>query len=303
VDVQQISNQDSSNYNVNDEQRRRELADFLRTRRERIKPIPGKFVQISRRRTPGLRREEVAELAGVGATWYTWLEQARDIQPSSEVLDRIARALELNPFEVKHLFTLAGKVVPAANTFIREEVPPAVKRMIDETINVPAIVLGERLDLLYWNSEYNYFFSAIPLLQSEAYNWMELIFCNEAARKSLVDWETHARRIIAEFRAAIGDQIGTPWAAELIDRLRTKSPEFADWWKSHDVRERVSLSFEILHPQLGKISFERSVYSPVDLPKIKLVMFTPLTPRVKTLIASPNFKAEVKAFVSEAALL
>lgn len=303
MDAQQISNQDSSNYkhNVNaslmsnDEQRRRELADFLRTRRERLKPTPGKFVQLSRRRTPGLRREEVAELAGVGATWYTWLEQARDIQPSSEVLDRIARALELNPFEVKHLFTLAGKVVPSANTFTREEVPPAVKRMIDETMNVPAIVLGERLDLLYWNGEFNYFLSSIPLLSSESHNWMELIFCNEAVRKNLIDWETHARRIIAEFRAAIGDQIGTPWAVELIDRLRAKSPEFADWWKSHDVRERVSLSFEILHSELGRISFERSVYSPVDLPKIKLVMFTPLTSSVKALIASPDFKTKLRS--------
>ena len=100
-----------SEFNPNRElERRRELADFIRTRREKLKPSAEKVSSMTRRRTPGLRREEVAELAGVGATWYTWLEQSRDIHPSAEVLERVGRALNLNPFEMRHLFTLAGKV-------------------------------------------------------------------------------------------------------------------------------------------------------------------------------------------------
>jgi transcriptional regulator with XRE-family HTH domain len=274
-----ISNQDSSIYK-NDEQRRRELADFLRSRRERLKPNPGKFVQLSRRRTPGLRREEVAELAGVGATWYTWLEQARDIQPSSEVLDRIGKALELNPFELTHLFQLAGKVLPSVLDATHEEVPAAVKRVIDHTLGVPAMVLGERFDLLYWNSEFNYLFGDVTRIPQADRNWMFLLLCDKKIRSSIVDWDTHGKRIMAEFRAAIGDRIGNPWIAELIERMKRESPEFENWWKSHDVRERVSLSFELTHQDLGRVSFERSVYSPVDAPKLRMVVYTPLTPNL-----------------------
>jgi transcriptional regulator with XRE-family HTH domain len=279
-----ISNQDSSIYK-NDEQRRRELADFLRSRRERLKPSPGKFVQISRRRTPGLRREEVAELSGVGATWYTWLEQARDIQPSSEVLDRIGKALELNAFELAHLFQLAGKVLPSALGASHEEVPTAVKSVVDHTLGVPAIVLGERFDLLYWNTEFNYLFGDMSLVPQSDRNWMYLLLCDKKIRGAITDWESHAKRILAEFRAAIGERIGSPWIAELLERMKREIPEFENWWKSHDVRERISLSFEMTHAQLGRISFERSVYSPVDAPKLRMVIYTPLTPGLTDKIA------------------
>jgi transcriptional regulator with XRE-family HTH domain len=282
-----ISNQDSSIYK-NDEQRRRELADFLRSRRERLKPNPGKFVQLSRRRTPGLRREEVAELSGVGATWYTWLEQARDIQPSSEVLDRIGKALELNPFELTHLFQLAGKVLPSILDLSHEEVPEAVKRVIGHSLGVPAMVLGERFDLLHWNAEFSYLFGDMSLVPKADRNWMYLLHCGKNIRDSIIDWEIHGKRIMAEFRAAIGERIGNPWIVELIDRMKHESPEFENWWKSHDVRERVSLSFEMTHAELGRISFERSVYSPVDAPKLRMVIYTPLTPNLTEKIRLKN---------------
>lgn len=262
----------------NDEERRKELADFLRTRRERLKPVPGKVSQLTRRRTPGLRREEVAEIAGVGATWYTWLEQARDIQPSADVLERVGKALELNPFELNHLFALAGRIAPASGVQTLEQVPPSLKRIIDD-LRFPALVVGERLDHLYWNKRY------IELIAPEweeiqgksIRNWLQYIFLEPLVRERLVDWETHSKRIIAEFRASIGEQIGSPWVTELVEQLRSKSPEFAASWKSHDVRERVSLTFEVDHPKLGRLCFERSVYSPVDAPKLKFTLFTPVT--------------------------
>jgi hypothetical protein len=96
-----------------------------------------------------------------------------------------------------------------------------------------------------------------------------------SVRERLVDWESHSKRILAEFRASIGEQVGTPWVVELIDQLRQGSPEFAASWKNHDVRERVSLTFELMHPTMGRLCFERSVYAPVDAPKLKLICFTP----------------------------
>jgi transcriptional regulator with XRE-family HTH domain len=275
-----ISNRNGSNYK-NDEERRKELADFLRTRRERLKPTPGKVSQLSRRRTPGLRREEVAEIAGVGATWYTWLEQSRDIQPSAEVLERVGKALELNPFEMNHLFALAGRVAPASQLSTLEQVPASLKRIIDD-LRIPALVVGERMDHLYWNKKYTELVAPEwDSIQGKGIrNWLQYIFLEPSVRERLVDWESHSKRILAEFRASIGEQVGSPWVVELIEQLRTSSPEFASSWKSHDVKERVSLSFEIDHPTLGRLGFERSVYSPVDASKLKLVLFTPLKPIV-----------------------
>jgi transcriptional regulator with XRE-family HTH domain len=265
----------------NDEERRKELADFLRTRRERLKPTPGKVTQLTRRRTPGLRREEVAEIAGVGATWYTWLEQARDIQPSADVLERVGKALELNPFEMSHLFMLAGRIAPVHEHLSLEEVPASLKRIIDD-LKIPALVVGERLDHLYWNSKYIELVAPEwETLQAKGIrNWLQYIFLDASVRERLVDWESHSKRILAEFRASIGEQVGTPWVTELLEQLKNGSPEFVSSWKNHDVRERVSLTFDIQHPTLGRLSFERSVYSPVDAAKLKLFLFTPVKPTV-----------------------
>jgi hypothetical protein len=175
---------------------------------------------------------------------------------------------------------LAGKVLPSVLDATHEEVPAAVKRVIDHTLGVPAMVLGERFDLLYWNSEFNYLFGDVTRIPQADRNWMFLLLCDKKIRSSIVDWDTHGKRIMAEFRAAIGDRIGNPWIAELIERMKRESPEFENWWKSHDVRERVSLSFELTHQDLGRVSFERSVYSPVDAPKLRMVVYTPLTPNL-----------------------
>jgi transcriptional regulator with XRE-family HTH domain len=257
-------------------ERRKELADFIRTRREKLKPSPEKISSLVRRRTPGLRREEVAELAGVGATWYTWLEQSRDIHPSSEVLERVGRALNLNPFEMRHLFGLAGKVYQGPNVSTLEVVPEALKRLVDRCLDVPALVVGERKDHLYWNPLFEDQIRSPLCRESQGKNYLELIFLEPAAREYLVNWESHAKRMIAEFRAGIGDKIGTPWVSELIERLKTQSPEFARWWKDHDVSDRSAFLYEINHPKLGRLSFERSVYTPAEAPDLKLVLFAPV---------------------------
>jgi transcriptional regulator with XRE-family HTH domain len=257
-------------------ERRKELADFIRTRREKLKPALDKVSPLIRRRTPGLRREEVAELAGVGATWYTWLEQSRDIHPSTEVLERVGKALSLNPFEMRHLFTLAGKVYQGAEVQTNETVPEALKRFVDESLDIPALIVGERKDHLYWNEHFTTQVRSALCGKSDGRNYLEMLFLDPAAREFLVNWEGHAKRMIAEFRAGIGDKIGTPWVSELIERLKSQSAEFALWWKDHDVSDRSAFTYEINHPKLGRLAFERTVYSPAEAPDLKLVLFKPI---------------------------
>jgi transcriptional regulator with XRE-family HTH domain len=267
--LNEISNASNSDY-----ERRKELADFLRTRRERSKVLPEVLSQLTRRRTPGLRREEVAEMAGVGATWYTWLEQARDISPSGEVLEKIGKALELDPFEMQHLFGLAGKIYQTVMQGPSEEVPHSLKQFVDRILTIPALVMGQRRDALYWNE---HFTQQIQCIYGESpRNYLEVVFTDKTVQQRIVNWEVHAKRIVGEFRADIGDQIGSPWVTEIVERLKIVSPEFAHWWKAHDVLGRNTLPFEIMHPKHGPMSFERTIYTPGEAPKLRLALFTPV---------------------------
>jgi transcriptional regulator with XRE-family HTH domain len=254
--------------------RRQELADFLRTRREKIKPAGSEG---GRRRTPGLRREEVARLAGIGTTWYTWLEQAREIHPSNEVLERLGRALELTPPELKHLFALAGKIIPDEHEPASEKVPDALQRFtLDVLKHVPALVVGHRFDVLLWNPLFARWISDPSVLPEKERNWLWMIFCREEARARLLNWEPLARQLIAEFRSTLGEQMDNPWIEELIQQLRTGSPEFNRWWKSHDVAQRGVHVLERSDPERGLVQFERSMYVPTEAPKLKVIVYNPL---------------------------
>lgn len=191
------------------EQRRRELADFLRTRREKLKPEQVGIAQGSRRRTPGLRREEVAELAGVGTTWYTWLEQARDIQPSSEVLRRLGTALQMTPAEVRHLFSLAGKAAPF-DIDTTETPSESLKRFMETSLQVPAVLLGARWDVLCMNKHAQNMFPSLAATAEGERNWIRFIFCNDVTKSKITGWEDHARRLLAEFRANVSDSLDSP---------------------------------------------------------------------------------------------
>lgn len=259
------------------EQRRRELADFLRTRREKIKPEQVGITQLARRRTPGLRREEVAEFAGVGTTWYTWLEQARDIQPSAEVLHRLSQALQLNPAEVRHLYALAGKAAPVGIEMSGEILSPSLERLIAEGVQVPVIVLGQRWDVVGMNKLAEEIIPGFFQLPEEKRNWLYYIFRGEGAKEHVSDWETNARRLIAEFRASLAESLDHPWVLELIDLLKAESPEFARWWREHDVRDKAPIIVEINLPDRGKLVFERTVLQPYENSRLKILVFIPIS--------------------------
>lgn len=261
---------------MDDERRREQLADFLKTRRARISPEEAGLPNGSRRRTPGLRREEAAQLAGVGVTWYTWLEQTRDVRPSEQVLGGIARALKLNQDETDHLFVLAGRSPRRANGPAEETANPALRRLLAAVEPNPAYAMGRRWDKLAWNGAAVAVFGDYGSLPPRERNTVWRIFTDEGFRKSTVDWEGHARHVLAQFRASAGRHAGDPAFAELILDLEEASAEFREWWPRHDVEGSPEGRKEVDHPAVGRLVFEHTTLQLHDDPDLKVVVFTPL---------------------------
>jgi transcriptional regulator with XRE-family HTH domain len=259
------------------ERRRRELADFLRTRREKLKPEVVGLNQFVRRRTPGLRREEVADRAGVGTTWYTWLEQARDIQPSGDVLGRLATALMLSSVETKHLYSLAGKTMPSEKIAFAEQVPDSLIAFLENALAVPAILIGSRWDLLALNTPAKEIFPALKSYsQIDKVNWLNFIFGPEMKRYVGVLWPAHARRLLAEFRASAIETLDTDWFTTFIEKMKSESHEFAQWWREHDVRDIPTFPVEFINEKTGEATaFLRTAYRPLEDSRFRVIVFNP----------------------------
>jgi transcription regulator MmyB-like protein/helix-turn-helix protein len=230
--------------------RRQELGGFLRSRRERIAPEQVGLPPASRRRTPGLRREEVATLAGVGVTWYTWLEQGRDINASPQVLDAVSRTLLLDPHEREHLFRLAD--VPDG-TVLGEcaSLPPTAQLLLDQLEPYPASIRNARFDILAWNSPYDRIMGPLGALPYEERNSLWRMFTVPTCRAATLDWEEGTRRMVAELRAAMADHVAEPPWKCLVSRLSKASPEFAALWERHEVANPENLTKRFLHPEVG----------------------------------------------------
>ena len=181
--------------------RRAELGAFLRSRRESLSPTTVGLPSGFRRRTPGLRREEVAMLADVGTTWYTWLEQGRDVRASQEVLLAIAHALRLDAVERRHLFVLSDRPPPEVRSTGPEHLEGSVQRMLASLSGQPAYVTGRRWDILGWNRAASVVFGDYEQLDQDARNLMLMVFVNPRHRRLLIDWEELARAALAIFRA------------------------------------------------------------------------------------------------------
>jgi transcriptional regulator with XRE-family HTH domain len=214
------------------EQQRRELGAFLRARRERTPPEDVGMPGSPRRRTPGLRREELAMLAGISPTWYTFLEQGRDVRPSHQVLDAVARALGLGDAERTHLFAIAGHA--AADTHQGRPLDPEVARIVDRLDPDPAYVTGETFDLLAWNSAAAELFRG-ALTDHEHPNLVRWVFLSPDAREVLPDWIDVAQSLLARVRTRAGRQLARASFAELEAELRSASPEADQWWPRYDI--------------------------------------------------------------------
>jgi transcriptional regulator with XRE-family HTH domain len=273
-----------------DEIRRQELSDFLRNRRGRIAPGDVGLPATNRRRTPGLRREEVAQLAGVSATWYTWLEQKRPIGVSSGVLDSLARVLRLDPAERMQLFQLALRQPVLESLSKRETVSPLIRRLLDKTDPIPAFVLGRRWDVLAWNRAALAFYLDFDRVLANERNLLWLIFTNSTLRSSIVDWRTRAQDTLARFRADYGRHAGDAHFVQLVERLKSMSPEFAQWWPRYDILPITEGRNDYDHPLAGRMTVEHTSFLAVDNPELRLVVFLPA--------AASNSIAKMKKIVA-----
>lgn len=214
--------------------RRHELAAFLRHRREHLTPEQVGLPRGRRRRTPGLRREEVAHLSAVGVTWYTWLEQARDIQVSVQVLDALARTLMLDPNERAHLFQLAGAVDPTPASRC-PTITPALLQTLEQLEPLPACIQNSRYDVLAYNRTYGRLLCDLDEVPAEDRNCMVLITTNEQWRSSIVMLDESIRLMAAKFRASMAGHLADPAWKMLLKRLRAESEEFREVWERHEV--------------------------------------------------------------------
>jgi transcriptional regulator with XRE-family HTH domain len=238
-----------------DDIRRNELGAFLRSRRERMTPECVGLISSTRRRTPGLRREEVAQLAGVGVTWYTWLEQGRDIRASAQVLDAIARTLGFDEQERSHLFTLAGAADASPATRCAR-LSPAVELVLERFEPYPALAVNARFDILAYNRTWASSFPQIDSLPQDERNCLWLLFTNSQWRRTVLDWDEAATRMVAQYRAAMAEHVAEPAWKNLIARLHRASPEFAEMWARHDVRGPENAVKRIQHPLAGLLRLE-----------------------------------------------
>lgn len=254
-------------------ERRNELAAFLRSRRERITPedvgLPGGH----RRRTAGLRREEVAQLAGVGVTWYTWLEQGRRINASTQVLDAIARTLQLDQAEREHLYRLAD--VPGLSPIEPElSFEPGAQRILDE-LDSPACISNDRYDVLAWNAAYQSLFPFRFTGSARLRNTMWCVFTLPRCCGPLIDRKVELPLMLATFRANYSRHVGEPAWEELIAELAAVSPEFRDMWANHDVAGHVTATKKFLHHAVGEVTFTAVSMRLLATPANRVVVYLP----------------------------
>jgi transcriptional regulator with XRE-family HTH domain len=253
---------------------RRELAEFLRTRREATRPDQVGLPSGRGRRTPGLRREEVAMLAGVSLTWYTWLDQGRRINASHDVLRAIGRALRLDEAGLDHLLSLnePGTSAVTAPT----EAPSAVVRLLEALMPAPAYVLGPVWEFVGWNTAQARLYPRIEDLQPPRRNLMWVLFADPATRQLIVDWDIHARQALAEFRSATTAVRHDPVMIELVELLTAESDEFGAWWSEHDVSGFETRLRRFRHPAAGQLTFEYQQLTPAEWPSLRVVAQLPV---------------------------
>jgi transcriptional regulator with XRE-family HTH domain len=237
------------------EQRRRALGEFIRSRRERTMPEMVGMPPRLRRRTPGLRREEVALLSGIGVTWYTWLEQGRPINVSTQVLGAISRVLRLDATERAHLFALAEFADPQ-QTPRPPEVGPAVQAVLDALEPVPATVVGPRWELLASNHTYLALTGDYRTLPCRYRNTMVLYFCETGWRQTMGGWADNAPRLVAKMRTAMAADVADPGWRQLLDLLHEHSPRFRELWQRHDVAPIDSMVKQVHHDEVGTVNVE-----------------------------------------------
>jgi transcriptional regulator with XRE-family HTH domain len=254
------------------------LGLYLKDRRARLDPKTFGFSS-ARRRTPGLRREEVAQRANVSATWYTWLEQGRGGAPSSDVLDRIAQALVLSAAEREHLFLLAQGRPPEVRYQPAQGITPQLQRILDALVLSPAIVKSSTWDVVGWNQAALAVLTDYRKVPADERNVLRLFFLHPQARALQLDWESIARFMVATFRADVARAGSAERAGVLIEELSRRSADFARIWRSNsDVRNSGEGVKRLRNPVVGLLGLEYSTFAVDGHPDLGMVVYNPATP-------------------------
>ena len=261
--------------------RRKELAEFLQALRQRGSPEEFGFPAGARRRTQGLRREEVAQLADISATWYTWIEQGREVNVSADALERLATALKLSKSERTYLFEMADRRDPQAHMLEADTASDTLVNMLS-SIHIPAYIMGRTWDILAWNEPASALFVdwldkdniEKPVTNTRP-NLLRFVFQHPGAKQFVVDWEMRARRLVAEFRADCRSRLEEPELKRLVSELSQANPDFDRFWKQHDVLERQGGLRKFMHPKHGLISYQQVTLRPIEQEQLKLVLLQP----------------------------
>jgi len=264
------------------------LGNYLKDRRAKLSPAAF-GIPATRRRTPGLRREEVAQRANVSATWYTWLEQGRGGAPSADVLDRLAKALSLNDAEREHLFLLAQHRPPEVRYQHSEPITPQLQRMLDSLEFSPALVRTALWDVVAWNNAATITLTDYAKLAPEERNILKLLFGKSPARAHMIHWERDARSAVAAFRSEAARAGNTEMVQALVAEISSLSPEFAAIWRDYAVQNYGEGLKHIRHATAGDLALEYSSFAIDGRPDLGLVIFNPATAddkeRLQALIA------------------
>jgi transcriptional regulator with XRE-family HTH domain len=261
---------------VDERPQRAELADFLRARRTQLDRSSLGLPEGPRRRTHGLRREEVAALSGVSVTWYTWLEQARDVHPSRQVLESLATALRLSEAQRSYLLSLAGLVAAPNLPPALLAAPTHIQHLLDALVGSPAFAITSDWTIAAWNPAYQALYPNVATATVADRNLLWAVFTDPFVRRLLPDWRLTSRRFLAEFRAEAGPRLAQPECRQLVERLTTHSPEFSEAWSRHDIEGFTSRRRSFL-TVVGEIEFEHHRLAASDQPDLFVVIYTPVS--------------------------
>ncbi|WP_329741844.1 helix-turn-helix transcriptional regulator [Dyella sp. A6] len=266
------------------------LGTYLRDRRAKLDPAAFGF-RGQRRRTPGLRREEVAQRAHISPTWYTWLEQGRGGAPSADVLDRIAHALMLTEVEREHLFLLGLGRPPEVRYRGNEGVTPRLQRVLDTLEPCPAIIRTAIWDVVAWNRAATVMLTDYAALPPEQRNILRFIFLDPHARAAQYDWESVARFVVGAFRVDAARAGAAAEVEPMVEDLCRRSPEFKAMWHDNEVSHFVEAVKHLRHPVLGELAFEHSAFAVDGRPDLSMVVYNPMEQadleRIAALMAQP----------------
>jgi transcriptional regulator with XRE-family HTH domain len=259
--------------------RRAELAAFLRAQRARLRPADVGLPEDcdpGRRRTPGLRREEVAQLSNISVTWYTWLEQGRKVWASEQVIEAVARALLLDPDQRRHIRTLAGLSTVVGETH-SDDALPRLQRLVNAAAPNIASIYDMHFDYVVWNSPYRRLRNDPAILPADRRNLLWMMFTDAENRARMVRWEPAARAVLSQFRSAAGRRPGDPRFAAIAAELTEASPEFREWWAECPIRDFRPATIRIDHPEIGRLDLEMFQFRPAEHPDMLMVLQVPKT--------------------------